>query len=242
MTVGRILQLPRRLLQEIVDAAGDLDWSAKPVFLDALQVRSQTALTGADAPSTGRKQIAPDDFFQADRQPWKPLRPNADHKPLDIDRLAATIEADGELARYFPGYEHREQQVEMLRAVGNAFNTGEHLMVEAPTGVGKSLAYLIPAIDWATQNNERVVIARPRLICGPLTTDRHPERGAGVNAAAVVRARQLPMPAPAATLRRRRPTWWRAARAGEDPGRNRSDKGQARSRCAGSRRTWSGRA
>ncbi|NLX08096.1 MAG: DEAD/DEAH box helicase, partial [Chloroflexi bacterium] len=208
---GRILELPLATLQEIVDAAGDLEWSAKPVFLDALQVRSQTALTGADAPSTGRKQIAPDDFFQADRQPWKPLRPNADHKPLDIDRLAATIEADGELARYFPGYEHREQQVEMLRAVGNAFNTGEHLMVEAPTGVGKSLAYLIPAIDWATQNNERVVISTATINLQDQLIDKDLpilSEALGVECrAAVVKGRgNYLCPRRLATLRRRRPT------------------------------------
>ncbi len=50
----------------------------------------------------------------------------------------------------------------MLRAVAEAFNSEEHLMIEAPTGVGKSLAYLIPAIYWATFNNERVVISTER--------------------------------------------------------------------------------
>jgi DNA polymerase-3 subunit epsilon/ATP-dependent DNA helicase DinG len=47
----------------------------------------------------------------------------------------------------------------MLRAVADAFSQQKHLMVEAGTGTGKSLAYLIPAAAWALQNGERVVIS-----------------------------------------------------------------------------------
>src|SRR5437764_15177352 len=47
----------------------------------------------------------------------------------------------------------------MLRAVAEAFSTGDHLLVEASTGVGKSLAYLLPALKFAMQNNTRVVVA-----------------------------------------------------------------------------------
>ena len=47
----------------------------------------------------------------------------------------------------------------MLRAVANSLSLGNHLMVEAGTGVGKSFAYLIPAALFAIQNNTRVVIS-----------------------------------------------------------------------------------
>src|SRR5436853_5795389 len=56
-------------------------------------------------------------------------------------------------------YEHRPQQLEMAAAVEQAFAKGEHLLVEAGTGVGKSFAYLLPAIDWAVKNKKRVVIS-----------------------------------------------------------------------------------
>ena len=207
----RILALPLATLQEIVDAAGDLGWSAKPVFMDALQQRSGSALTEPQAKPTKRPMIGPDDFFRADSQPWKPLRPNAERKLLDIERLAATIEAGGELARYFPGYEHREQQVDMLRAVARAFNEDEHLMIEAPTGVGKSLAYLIPAIYWAMQNNERVVISTATInLQDQLINKDLPilAEALGVECrAAVVKGRgNYLCPRRLATLRRRRPT------------------------------------
>ncbi|HEX4796143.1 MAG TPA: helicase C-terminal domain-containing protein [Humisphaera sp.] len=56
-------------------------------------------------------------------------------------------------------YEFRPQQLEMASAVEDALNTGNHLMVEAGTGVGKSFAYLLPAIDFAVKQKKRVVIS-----------------------------------------------------------------------------------
>src|SRR5437868_1562497 len=56
-------------------------------------------------------------------------------------------------------YEFRPQQMEMAAAVGEALEGGEHLLVEAGTGVGKSFAYLLPAIDWAVHNKKRIVIS-----------------------------------------------------------------------------------
>src|SRR3954464_9610237 len=56
-------------------------------------------------------------------------------------------------------YEHRPQQLEMATAVEEAFTKGHHLLVEAGTGVGKSFAYLLPAIDFAVKNKKRVVIS-----------------------------------------------------------------------------------
>ncbi|MDW8318575.1 MAG: helicase C-terminal domain-containing protein, partial [Anaerolineae bacterium] len=80
-------------------------------------------------------------------------------EPLDVEALAAFLEPGGPLAQLFPGYEHRPPQVEMLAAVAEAFNHGDHLLIEAGTGTGKSLAYLLPAILWAVQNRRRVVIS-----------------------------------------------------------------------------------
>src|SRR3954464_197333 len=64
------------------------------------------------------------------------------------------------IARRLAGrYEHRPQQLEMAAAVEEAFEQGHHLLVEAGTGVGKSFAYLLPAIDFAVKRKKRVVIS-----------------------------------------------------------------------------------
>ena len=79
--------------------------------------------------------------------------------PLNPDEVAAVLEYGGPFSQYFPGYEYRAQQVDMLRAITVAFSQGSHLMVEAGTGTGKSYAYLVPAAYWALQNNAHVVIS-----------------------------------------------------------------------------------
>ena len=56
-------------------------------------------------------------------------------------------------------YEDRPQQREMAEAIATSFSDGEHLCVEAPTGVGKSFAYLIPAILFSRLENKPVVIS-----------------------------------------------------------------------------------
>ncbi|WP_047152590.1 ATP-dependent DNA helicase DinG [Aneurinibacillus tyrosinisolvens] len=66
---------------------------------------------------------------------------------------------DGLLQQFMPGFELRQAQVEMMKRVYDSFVSGRHLMVEAGTGTGKSLAYLIPAVFWAKQQQEPVVIS-----------------------------------------------------------------------------------
>lgn len=58
-----------------------------------------------------------------------------------------------------PSFESRPEQIEMARAVATAMDTRSHLVVEAGTGVGKSFAYLVPAMLRALERGERVVIA-----------------------------------------------------------------------------------
>ena len=66
---------------------------------------------------------------------------------------------DGLIASHLPGYERRPEQLEMADAVAAAFAANEHLMVEAGAGVGKSFAYLVPAILRADAEKQRVVIS-----------------------------------------------------------------------------------
>ncbi|MEQ8788516.1 MAG: helicase C-terminal domain-containing protein [Pirellulaceae bacterium] len=61
----------------------------------------------------------------------------------------------GRIAARLPHYEHRPQQLEMADAVFDAFNQGRHLIAEAGTGVGKSFAYLVPAILRATSGDDQ---------------------------------------------------------------------------------------
>lgn len=74
------------------------------------------------------------------------------------DSLEAILGIDGSLAQR-PGFSYRDQQYAMAQAVSHALETGQHLIVEAPTGVGKTLAYLLPAALHATGNNRTAIIS-----------------------------------------------------------------------------------
>jgi ATP-dependent DNA helicase DinG len=66
---------------------------------------------------------------------------------------------DGLIAKAHPEYEHRPGQIQMAEAVVRAFEQRRHLIVEAGTGTGKTLAYLVPAIAAACGSGARVVIS-----------------------------------------------------------------------------------
>ena len=77
---------------------------------------------------------------------------------LDVEASAMHLRKGGTLGA-MPGYEERPGQIDMTGAIVRAFNEREHLMIEAGTGVGKSLAYLVPSILWAWTNDTPVIIS-----------------------------------------------------------------------------------
>ncbi|HEV2646642.1 MAG TPA: ATP-dependent DNA helicase [Acidobacteriaceae bacterium] len=65
----------------------------------------------------------------------------------------------GVLSRSSLAFEHRKGQYEMARAIEKAFADKRHLIVEAGTGTGKTLAYLLPALRLARETQQRVIIS-----------------------------------------------------------------------------------
>jgi ATP-dependent DNA helicase DinG len=156
-------ELPRPILQEINRLAASVDWPLKDIFRSVERGLARTAFGGAIGQQLAAQLDAAEDafgpLFAAAGDDEEELVPAARPRALDVDSLAAMLEEGGLFAHSFPGFEHRPQQVEMLRAVAHAFNGQQHLMVEAGTGTGKSIAYLLPAIVWAHQNGERVIVS-----------------------------------------------------------------------------------
>ena len=88
-----------------------------------------------------------------------PRTPSDETVAVDGDALEALFVPGGPVPSRLSGYEERREQLDMMRAVGDAINSATHLVVEAGTGVGKSLAYLVPAIHFAVANGARVVVS-----------------------------------------------------------------------------------
>lgn len=156
-------KLDQKIIQEIARIAERADWALKFAFQDSLRTHARTAFSGGTiGAQLAAKGLVADEtlgmLFSHDRDE-RPLKPSTTTKPLDPDALAQLLQSDGVFAKSFPEYEYRPQQVEMLRAVAQAFNDSATLLVEAGTGTGKSVAYLLPAIHWAVQNSQRVIIS-----------------------------------------------------------------------------------
>ena len=83
----------------------------------------------------------------------------AESPPEDPFAIASVLGPEGPLAGALPGYEHRDSQSQMLLAVAQIQARGGTLVVEAGTGTGKSLAYLVPSIARAVRHRERVVVS-----------------------------------------------------------------------------------
>ena len=78
---------------------------------------------------------------------------------LNSNELDALLAPDGSLAARYTAYENRPGQRDMLAEIIQRYNDGGISIVEAGTGTGKSLAYLLPAVRWAQENAERTVIS-----------------------------------------------------------------------------------
>jgi DNA polymerase-3 subunit epsilon/ATP-dependent DNA helicase DinG len=145
------------LLEEIVTAGQKLGWPETRFFEQAFQEAARHTFDAAGSPAP-----RPPRLFNPPPVDGRALAPEEEREklnPVDIALIDAIWKPGSNFSTIFPEYEPRPQQAGMARAVAEAFNTGQHLLVEAGTGTGKSLAYLVPAAFWATQNDRRVVIS-----------------------------------------------------------------------------------
>lgn len=147
-------ELPDYLLLELYRLGSKINWSGNWVLQNEINIRNLL-------PTSDKNLFQYDGtiFAIEPNSEIASLYPLETPIKLDIDEVSALIEPGGKFAKQFPSFEYRIQQVEMLRAITDAFSKGSHLLVEAGTGIGKSMAYLIPAAIWAKENDRRVVIS-----------------------------------------------------------------------------------
>ena len=79
--------------------------------------------------------------------------------PIDPFDVIDTLGEHGPIARLMGQYEDRQSQRDMAAYIADGYNDGGTLLLEAGTGVGKSFAYLVPALAWARVNGERTVVS-----------------------------------------------------------------------------------
>ena len=153
--------LPPAVLVEATRLAGASHWPGRTFFAEVLE--EAASFPGKDptpAVASPRPVGAP-----------QPLVPNARRQPVDGSEVAALLSSLRTRPDVLPEFEERPEQQAMAQAVVEAFNEDGQLIVEAGTGIGKSLAYLLPAACYALRNNARVVISTATInLQGQLTT------------------------------------------------------------------------
>lgn len=78
---------------------------------------------------------------------------------LDAPEIAGILDQDGAVGKALGGFEDRPSQRDMAAYIADTYNAGGVALLEAGTGVGKSFAYLVPALVWARDNSERTVVS-----------------------------------------------------------------------------------
>ncbi|TAK20995.1 MAG: DEAD/DEAH box helicase [Chloroflexota bacterium] len=157
---ARVKALDRSILREIVDLTRPTLWSLAPIFAaidDEVAPTGGTTIRDAIAAKVGVGAASLDAFVARVERP--PLVAQATAGPIDIESTVALARGHGPLGRAIDDFAERPQQIAMLRAVCEQFGSGGQLLVEAGTGTGKSLAYLLPAIRHSVATGERVVVS-----------------------------------------------------------------------------------
>ncbi|TMF78966.1 MAG: DNA polymerase III subunit epsilon [Chloroflexi bacterium] len=134
--------LDEGLKESVLALVAPYGWALARFFAEALTAPNpETPMTQV----AGRRSASP--------------RPGATPPPDDPHEISAMLAPEGALAGTLPGYEHREPQLQMVLAVAQIQARGGTLLVEAGTGTGKSIAYLVPSLARAVRSKERVVVS-----------------------------------------------------------------------------------
>ncbi len=148
---ARLAASPPDVLAEAARIASGSDWPLRHLF-------REVATEHPREPGAREEDAIVHGFVKAPGAIAEPVVPST--RPVRVDpEEAERLIASGAARRALETFEDRPEQVRMAHAVGIAIAEGQHLVVEAGTGVGKSLAYLVPSALHASRNSARTVIS-----------------------------------------------------------------------------------
>lgn len=176
--------MPRALVRAVASMATDESWPTRAVFAalaesmrgDSRGEDRLSAPTSATEASDASAALQNEEFFSVRTlrrrriNSMAKLRPKADAESLAADperglsfpteeEVSRAFSGEGLLGSIYPSYEPRSEQLEMAQAIRACFDSSDNLVVEAGTGVGKSMGYLVPSALSALRNNVTFGIA-----------------------------------------------------------------------------------
>jgi len=150
--LDKLKSLDPSIIAELERIGADVDWNLNYL----LRAVKDELIEVGDFSKAGKLALP---VLSRSREKSKRLAPLLVRKSLDIEQLTGMLSGDGLIAKAFPRFEHRPEQVSMMREVARLMNGGGRLVVEAGTGTGKSLAYLLPSALFALENGVPVVVS-----------------------------------------------------------------------------------
>jgi len=146
------MEMDAGLLSELSRLYSRAKGHLSTLYLNLQKSKSQqnvtTGLFGLDMEALGKRLESP-----------QSLKLLGEQHPFDEEDVGSFFREDGPLSKVLDGYRYRPQQSEMAMAVAKAMDSKRNLVVEGGTGVGKSMAYLMPAMLFAIANKARVVVS-----------------------------------------------------------------------------------
>ena len=169
--LAAVASMPKSLVRAIADMTALEEWSTGHVFKvmanlmeGQRKAETETETETEEKPSKRTFSVRELRRARVASMSTRPARKDADDLvgrlvyPSTI-QVEAAFAAEGLLGRIYPNYESRAEQKEMASAVCEAFSRSQNLVVEAGTGVGKSMAYLVPAVMTARANGITIGVA-----------------------------------------------------------------------------------
>ena len=153
--LGELAQLDPSLLAGFRRLSRESGWNIA-ALLDSVEDNADLQLTSPATTAIG----GVDSRELRDRLSRPPpLQPRDDEQYIDPAMIAEALSQGSQFSYSVTNFEERDEQIEMSAAIADIINRGGRLMVEAGTGVGKSLAYLLPAALYALKNGRRIVVS-----------------------------------------------------------------------------------
>ena len=158
--------MPQTLVAQIARMATDEQWPTRCVFEyiashhpgNANEIGQANNLFSLQTMRRRRIKTLPSRKSKADAADLA-LNPSTELAAPTEDEINNAFSESGVLGKIYEQYEPREEQRSMAQAVAKAFESSRNLVVEAGTGVGKSMAYLVPSALMAMRNNIAVGVA-----------------------------------------------------------------------------------
>lgn len=153
--VKQLRELPINFLQQAVEIGESGKWMYNAFWIELFKEKIRMFPDGKIEFSSGEAstELKSNLFIPQEEEQEEP------EVGFDTEAIKEMFRPGGFLAKTIVGYENRLQQVHMVEMVTTALAEDKFLLMEAGTGTGKSLAYLIPALYWAASNKQKVVVA-----------------------------------------------------------------------------------